>query len=87
MATLRPTSNPTASTTERSAFEFEPATVTHSQVDPAGRFWAGSMDRDGDNYLNKGALYVLDIDGKTRKMYSPVSVSNGICWTKDAQTM
>lgn len=55
------------------------------KVDPAGRFWAGTMDRDGKP--GKGALYRLDRDGSVHRMIEGVSISNGIVWSGDARRM
>lgn len=55
------------------------------KCDPAGRFWAGTMDV---NFApGKGSLYRLGIDGSVRRMLSGVSCSNGIVWTRDARIM
>jgi sugar lactone lactonase YvrE len=50
------------------------------KCDPAGRFWAGTLGRDG-------GLYRLDADLTCRKMLGGVTVSNGIVWSPDAGTM
>lgn len=50
-------------------------------VDPAGRFWAGTMGPDAG-----GALYRLDHDGSLCKMLSGISCSNGLCWNQTADT-
>lgn len=55
------------------------------KCDPAGRFWAGTMAMTEKAPL--GSLYALEADGTVRKMYSPVTTSNGICWSLDAKTM
>lgn len=54
-------------------------------VDPAGRFWAGSMSLDGVE--GQGTLYRLDPDGSTRAMLSPVTTSNGPAWSPDGRSM
>jgi sugar lactone lactonase YvrE len=55
------------------------------KCDPAGRFWAGTMDL----HLApaQGSLYCLGTDGSARTMLSGVSCSNGIVWTRNARTM
>ena len=55
------------------------------KCDPAGRFWAGTMDY----FCNpgKGTLYCLDTDESVTKKISPVTVSNGITWSLDHKTM
>jgi sugar lactone lactonase YvrE len=53
-------------------------------ADPAGRFWAGTMNprREPENYL-----YRLDLDGRAHAMESDISVSNGIGWSPDNRIM
>ncbi len=55
------------------------------KCDPEGRFWAGTMGLDGES--GAGALYRIDPDGSARKMLDHVSISNGIAWSSDHQTM
>ena len=55
------------------------------KCDPVGRLWAGTMEFNG--VADQGALYCLDTDHKVSKKLSPVTVSNGIVWTADQQTM
>ena len=55
------------------------------KCDPAGRFWAGTMEFDGAP--DQGALYCLDVDHSVSKKVEPVSISNGIVWTADSSTM
>ncbi|MEM8944713.1 MAG: SMP-30/gluconolactonase/LRE family protein [Planctomycetota bacterium] len=56
------------------------------KCDPAGRFWAGTMNLDPGNHTT-GALYSLDSELSVRKHLSDVGVSNGIVWSADAKTM
>ena len=56
------------------------------KCDPAGRLWVGSMDLRSPRQPT-GALWCLDSDHRVEKKYSPATVSNGLVWTKDAQTM
>ncbi len=54
------------------------------KCDPSGRFWAGTI------CLKKrpeGSLYCLHTDLSVEKKFSPVTNSNGIIWSADAQTM
>jgi sugar lactone lactonase YvrE len=54
------------------------------KCDPSGRFWAGSI------CLKKrpdAALYCLHTDRRIERKFGPVTNSNGIVWTRDAQTM
>jgi sugar lactone lactonase YvrE len=55
------------------------------KCDPAGRFWAGTMEFGGEK--DQGALYCLDVDHTVSKKVSPVSISNGIVWSADHKTM
>jgi sugar lactone lactonase YvrE len=54
------------------------------KCDPAGRFWAGSLDYD----LKKGAgaLYCMDTKLHVRKVIPDVTCSNGLVWTRDQKT-
>ena len=56
------------------------------KCDPAGRFWAGTMNLDPDNHTT-GALYSLDGQCVVTKHLSNIGVSNGIVWSADAKTM
>ncbi|NIP85361.1 MAG: SMP-30/gluconolactonase/LRE family protein [Planctomycetales bacterium] len=56
------------------------------KCDPAGRFWAGTMDMSSQRRPS-GALYRLDTDGTVTRQVDNVRVSNGIVWTSDARTM
>lgn len=55
------------------------------KCDPAGRFWAGTMHREGKP--GEGALYRLDPDGSVQMMIGNVSISNGIVWSADKTKM
>ena len=55
------------------------------KCDPAGRLWAGTMEFGGAR--DQGALYCLDVDHSVSRKVEPVSVSNGIVWSADQQTM
>lgn len=54
-------------------------------VDPAGRFWAGSMSLDGVE--GQGTLYRLDHDGSVQALLAPVTTSNGPAWSPDGRLM
>jgi sugar lactone lactonase YvrE len=54
-------------------------------VDPAGRFWAGTMDLDGA--AGAGTLYRLEPDLSCTPMLAGVSISNGIDWSPDGSKM
>ena len=55
------------------------------KCDPAGRFWAGTMPLH--NRLPAASLYCLRKDLSVEQMFSPVTVSNGLVWTRDTRTM
>lgn len=55
------------------------------KCDPAGRFWAGTMDLSEKR--PSGALYCLTREGKTRKVVGGVTISNGLGWSPDGGTM
>ena len=56
-----------------------------AKVDPAGRFWAGTIALD----FRKGQsrLYRINADRTTAAMHEGVSISNGIAWSADARTI
>ena len=53
------------------------------KCDAAGRLWVGTMSMKEE--LKKGALYCFD--GSLKKKLNDISISNGICWSKDNSTM
>lgn len=55
------------------------------KCDPAGRFWAGTLDPT--DAPERGALYRLDADLSVHTMLPKVSISNGIVWSLDATTL
>jgi sugar lactone lactonase YvrE len=59
------------------------ARFNDGKVDRAGRFWAGSMTPQGAS----SALYRLDPDLAVHRMVSDITISNGIGWSPDNQTM
>ena len=54
------------------------------KCDPAGRFWAGTMNRSGNQ--PSGNLYVLEKDLSVRKVRSGLYVPNGMAWSPDQNT-
>jgi sugar lactone lactonase YvrE len=54
-------------------------------VDPAGRFVAGSMARDGRPEM--GSLHQRDVDGTVRTLFDGVSISNGLAWSSSGDRM
>lgn len=58
------------------------------RVDPAGRFWAGTMAIDPARYAEPlGILYCLDSSGTAVEKLCGLTISNGIDWSNDARTM
>lgn len=57
--------------------------LNDGKVDPAGRFWAGSMDTE----LRQGELYRLDPDGSQHILLQGIGISNGFDWNPDSTTM
>jgi L-arabinonolactonase len=55
------------------------------KCDRSGRFWAGTMDEEGQK--SSGALYKLDRDGVCHLMKSNIGVSNGLGWSPDNRFM
>ena len=55
------------------------------EIDPQGRFWAGTMGWHAEPEL--GSLYRLDIDGTVTRMVEGVSISNGLGWSPDGATL
>ncbi len=48
------------------------------KCDPAGRFWAGTMNQA--ELPNQGSLYTLEPDLSVKKRLRKVSISNGLTW-------
>ena len=55
------------------------------KLDPAGRFWIGTMSNNG-SVLEAGALYRLDGSQLTRVL-DHLTIANGLGWSTDARTM
>lgn len=55
------------------------------KCDPQGRIWAGTLS--DDRTPGAGALYRLDPDGSVTKIRDDITISNGLCWSIDGQTM
>lgn len=55
------------------------------KCDPAGRFWAGTMELNGSS--STGALYYLDKDLSVKKSLSNLTISNGLAWSPNYQKM
>lgn len=57
--------------------------LNDAKVDPAGRFWAGSLDTE----LVQGELYRVDPDGSQHIILHNLGISNGLGWSPDHQRM
>jgi len=55
------------------------------KCDRAGRFWIGSMDTDEAS--PSGALYCLDTDRSLTKVFSGVTIGNGLGWSPQNDVM
>ncbi|MFP4432529.1 MAG: SMP-30/gluconolactonase/LRE family protein [Spirochaetaceae bacterium] len=54
-------------------------------VDPAGRFWAGTLSLKDEAEACR--LYRLDTDGSVETVLDKVTISNGIVWSSDHRRM
>jgi sugar lactone lactonase YvrE len=54
------------------------------KCDPVGRFVAGTLNRSGMH--GAASLYSLDDRREIRKLYAPVTLSNGLAWSADGRT-
>jgi sugar lactone lactonase YvrE len=59
--------------------------MNDGKVDPAGRFWAGTMALD--ERPGAGSLYRFDPDGSVTRHLTGLTISNGLDWTADGHTM
>ena len=57
--------------------------LNDGKVDPAGRFWAGSID----TLQVKGELYRIDSDGSQHTLLHDIGISNGLGWSPDRKRM
>lgn len=59
--------------------------LNDGRVDARGRLWIGTMD----NQLHRpnGALYRVEADGRTVRMFGDVIVTNGIAFSPDNRTL
>jgi sugar lactone lactonase YvrE len=58
--------------------------MNDGKCDPGGRFWAGSVVREGKS--RTGALWRLDADGNVTPVVTGVTMSNGMGWSPDGLT-
>ena len=59
--------------------------MNDAACDPQGRFWAGTMA--DDHRPGGGALYRLEGTGRTELMLGDLTISNGMGWSPDGDTM
>lgn len=52
------------------------------KLDPAGRFWCGTMDYEAR--AGMGALYVVEKDGSVREVLDGITIANGLAWDERA---
>jgi sugar lactone lactonase YvrE len=57
--------------------------MNDGKCDPAGRFWAGTMDYEESRAI--ASLFVYD--GTARTVLDGVTISNGLAWTPDHRSM
>lgn len=57
--------------------------MNDGKVDPAGRFWAGTLDPA----QAQAALYRLDPDDTRHTLLREIGISNGLGWSPDHKTM
>jgi sugar lactone lactonase YvrE len=57
--------------------------MNDGKCDPAGRFWAGTMDYEESRPI--ASLYVYD--GTVRTVLEGLTISNGLTWSLDRRTM
>lgn len=77
----------TASLTRHGSLAPEPGAIRFNdgKVDPAGRFWVGSLD--DSSFPESGALYSVAADGGSQRHLSGIRCANGIGWTADGAAM
>lgn len=56
------------------------------KLDPAGRFWIGTMSSEGTE-VGSGSLYRLDDGGRLTPVLGNLTIPNGMGWSSDHQTM
>jgi len=55
------------------------------KCDPRGRYLAGTMSLS--NQLSQGSLYSMDLEYKVTTLLTDVSISNGLAWSSDGNTL
>lgn len=61
--------------------------LNDGRTDRQGRFWAGTMIEDEQHSTARGALYCLHRDLSVSRHIENISISNGLCWSKDSKTL
>jgi sugar lactone lactonase YvrE len=56
------------------------------KMDPAGRFWIGTMSLGG-KVKGAGSLYRLDEGGRLTRVLDQLTIANGMGWSADQKTM
>jgi len=59
--------------------------MNDAKCDPAGRLWAGTMAFDFAR--GAGSLYRMETDGRSERVLSDVTISNGLGWSPTGTTM
>lgn len=59
--------------------------MNDGRCDPAGRFLAGTMSTQDE--AGAGSLYCLETDGRVRRVWSDLTVSNGLDWSSDGRRL
>ncbi len=70
---------------EQTAFTDPTIRLNEGGVDRQGRFFCGSMPYDQDG--PRGAFYRFDPDGTITEVFGGVTISNGVAWNADGDTM
>jgi sugar lactone lactonase YvrE len=70
---------------ETTAFTDPTIRLNEGGVDRQGRFFCGSMPYDQGG--PRGAFYRFDPDGTITEVFGEVTISNGVAWTADGDTM
>jgi sugar lactone lactonase YvrE len=63
------------------AFDDPAVRFNDGGCDPSGNFLAGTMAYDEE--AERGFLCQLDPDGRVDRLFGKVTISNGLCWTRD----
>jgi L-arabinonolactonase len=61
--------------------------LNDGRADPAGRFWAGSMNEIDPEESPDGVLYRLDGNSDAVAVFEGIGISNGLCWSPAGDRM